>query len=101
MAKPYFQAMDDLTSTTETDPLDVGHLENVSVVVGGTFAGTWELQVSPDGILWVPHATITGKTAPFADAIGYRVKQVRLSCSVYSSGTIESFITGDDEDLRG
>lgn len=99
MSKPYFAALDDLESTTETDPVDVGHLENVAVVVGGTFTGTWSLQVSPDGTLWVPHATIAAKTAAFAGAVGYRVKQVRLSCSAYTDGTIESFVTGDDEDL--
>lgn len=101
MSKPFFAALQDLDAVENGAALDVSHLENVAVVVGGTFVGTWALQVSPDGTLWVEHATITGKTAAFAGEVGYRCMQVRTVCSAHTSGTIEGFVSGDDEDRPG
>lgn len=101
MSKPAFLPLADLTGTGQTAAVEIAHLEEAAIVVGGTFVGTFELEVSPDGTMWVPHATITGKTAPFAGEIGYRCKQVRLSCTAHTSGTIESFVAGSDTDLEG
>jgi hypothetical protein len=100
MSRKEFIAFTDMDDVEVTTAVEVSHLDDVAVVVGGTFSATWKLQVSPDGTLWVDHATITGKTAAFAGTVGYPVKQVRLSCTAFSSGTIEGFATGVNPELK-
>lgn len=101
MSKPEFGNFANLTATGETAAKDVSHLEEVAVCVGGTFVGTCGVEVSFDGSTWVPHPTLTGKTAPFSGAIGFRCKQIRMDCSAYTSGTIQSAYSGSDTDQEG
>jgi hypothetical protein len=101
MGKATFGQFADLTSAASTAAVDVSHLETIYICGGGTFVGTWELQFSMDGTNWHVHPTITGKTAAFNGTVGFRAKLVRITCTAYTSGTIKSQYSGDDEDRLG
>ncbi len=101
MSKKRFGSFTDLGSATESDPVDVSDLEAIYVVGYGTFVGTWELQFSMDGVSFNTHPTITGKTAAFSGAVGFLCKQVRIACTAWTSGTIESDYSGKDDNLLG
>lgn len=101
MPAAFIKEFDDLGSITATDAIDVEHVENTAVIIGGTFTGTVSLQISFDGSTWINHPTINGKTAAFAGTVGFRCKALRMNCTAYSSGTIKTAVSGDDEDRRG
>lgn len=101
MGKAAFGNFADLTGTGETAAVDVSHLEEIAVGAFGTWAGTIELQVSFDGTNFTGHPTLTAKTAVFSGAVGFRCKQIRFSCSAFTSGTIETAYSGTDEDREG
>lgn len=101
MSKPRFGTFTDLASTTTAGEKDVSELEEVAVLVGGTFVGTVDVLVSFDGTTFVPHPTLNGKTAPFSGTIGFRCKMIDIECTAYTSGTIKSGFSGSDEDLQG
>lgn len=86
-----------LTAVSAGDPVDVAELEEIGVLVGGTFVGTVSIEVSFDGATFVPHPDFTGKTAPFSGKIGFPVKQVRANCTAYTSGTLVCAGGGRDE----
>ena len=102
MGKARFVNLGDLASTTNTTAVDVSELESVAVAVGGTFVGTFSIEVSFDeGVTFIPHASGTGKTAPFVLDLGMRVQQVRVDCTAYTSGTMNCGLSGTDEDRKG
>lgn len=101
MSKPYFANLQDLDAQENGAAVDVSHLEEIAVLAGGTFVGTVELQVSFDGTTFVPHPTLTGKTAPFSGAVGFRCKQIRMVTTAYTSGTVKCAYSGSDTDLQG
>ena len=102
MSKPRFVDMGDLEETASTDPVEVSGLESFSVTVGGTFVGTYSIEVSMDGTTFVVHPSASAKTAPFVlDIAANTYKQVQVTCSAYTSGTIKCLLGGRDADLRG
>ncbi len=102
MGRGRFAAMDDLAAVAATAGLDISELESASVSVGGTFVGTYSIELSFDaGATWVPHPDATGLTAPKIQALGMRAQQVRVNCTAYTSGTLECDMGGTDEDRKG
>lgn len=91
----------DLTATGAGSAVETAHLEDVGVMVGGTFVGTVDVEVSFDGSTFAPHPTLNGQTAPFAGTIGFPCKQVRLNVTAYTSGTLEGRGAGKDQDRLG
>ena len=98
---PSFQtrALADLGGTGQNAGVHVGDLETADVWVVGTFVGTLQVQVSPDGTNWVNEGSAL--TAPGKISIPKAAKQVRGDCTAYTSGTIEMVVTGVDDDLKG
>lgn len=102
MGRPRFEALDDLGAVAATAGVDMSALEDAAVMVGGTFVGTYSVELSFDnGATWVPHPDHTGETAPKVCVIGMRAQQVRVNCTAYTSGTLESNLGGTDDDLKG
>lgn len=89
----------DLTGTGQNAGVDVSDLETASYWVFGTFVGTVQMQVSPDGTNWVDEGSPVSAAARIS--IPQEAKQARLDCTAYTSGTIESAITGIDDDRLG
>ena len=50
MAKGIFGSFSDIASATNTDPVDVSHLETIYAAGTGTFVGTWALQFTMDDL---------------------------------------------------
>ena len=105
MAKGIFGSFSDIASATNTDPVDVSHLETIYAAGTGTFVGTWALQFTMDDLAgspnWHTHPTITGKTAAFNAEVGFRCRGIRLIFTAWTSGTLEGSYSGDDTDLKG
>lgn len=91
----------------ECDAVEVGtaagveDLEELHVMVYGTFVGTYDLEVSMDGTNFVQHPTHNGLTAPAILAVGMPCKSVRLNCTAFTSGTISAEAAGKDVDRLG
>lgn len=99
MSKFQTRAAADLTATGQNAGVEVSDLETAHYWVVGTFVGTLQVQISPDGTNWVNEGSAL--TAPGYVAIPAAAKQVRGDCTAYTSGTIEGVITGVDEDRLG
>lgn len=100
MGKPNFLALADLTGTGVTAAVDISHLEDWNVLIGGTFVGTVSLEVEFGDGVWVEHPDVIDKTVPIVVPGAMRARQVRANCTAYTSGTIETRISGTDEDVR-
>lgn len=96
MGKFFSKPLGDLTATGAGSAVDVSHLEEVSFLVGGTFVGTYDVEVSFDGSVWVPHPDHNGETAPKAGDVAIPIKQVRINCTAFTSGTLECHVSGRD-----
>ena len=99
MSKWQSRPLADLTGTGQNAGVEVSDLESSAVWIVGTFVGTAQMQVSPDGTNWVDEGAAL--TTPGKVAVPDYVKQVRVDCTAYTSGTIESLVTGIDEDRKG
>jgi len=94
--------MGDLTGIDVTDAIDVSGMEHFAVTVGGTFVGTYSVEVSQDGTTFVAHPDATDKTAPFVLAVSDNpYKEVRVNCTAHTSGTLKNLLGGRDEDRAG
>ena len=99
--KPEFFDLGDLTGTGATTAIDVSHLENLGMMVGGTFVGTYEMQASFDGGATFVALPSGGGTAPKTIAVGIAVQQIRVECTAFTSGTLKNSAAGKDEDRKG
>jgi len=96
-----FQArpLADITSQAANAGVEVSDFESATAWVLGTFVGTVQMQISPDGTNWVNSGSAV--TAVATIAIPDTAKQVRFDCTAYTSGTIEGVVTGRDVERRG
>jgi hypothetical protein len=102
MGRPKFADLGDLGSVAATPAASIGSLESAAVLVGGTFVGTYSVNVSFDaGATFVPHPDHTGLTAPKVCVLGMRVDAVQVDCTAYTSGTLENKLGGSDDDRVG
>lgn len=103
MGKPAFIDLGSLTTTGAGTAVDVSHLENLAVMIGGTFVGTVDIEASFDaGATFVPvPGNLSGATAPVAAAVPFRAQQVRANVTAFTSGTIEVKASGEDTDVKG
>lgn len=108
MGKPVFLtlvAADDglpIDEVEVTDAVDISHLEDWNMLLGGTFVGTVSVEVSFDGgTTWVAHPDMAAKTVPVVVPGAMRVQQVRANCTAYTSGNPLIMISGTDEDREG
>lgn len=88
--------LDDLTSVATTAAVSIASMETKDMYVMGTFVGTCQPQVSPDGTNWLDVGAAL--TAPAIVALPSGALFARLDCTAYTSGTISSAVTGRDED---
>lgn len=72
------------TSTATSAAYDVSDLHDVTVMVGGTFVGTWFIDVSWDGTTF---AAWESRTTPGAYTKLPACKQFKVRCSAFTSGT--------------
>lgn len=97
MSNPVFKHVGTMEGVETTDPVDISHLESYAIMIGGTFVATVSVEISFDGVTWVPHANFTGKTAPIVGDGAIRTKLLRGNCTAYTSGSIELLVSGSDE----
>jgi hypothetical protein len=69
-------------------------ISNKTVIVHGTFVATAQVEGSLDGGEWFNLGSSV--TAPGAIEIAATVKQLRITVSGYTSGTVESALLGTD-----
>ncbi len=100
MARQAERALTDLTGTGQNAGVTISDLESSTMWVVGTFVATAQVQVSPDGTNWVNEGSAL--TAPGRVLLtSEEGKQARIDVTAFTSGTIESIITGKDEDVKG
>ena len=108
MGKPVFLTLVaaddglDIDEVEVTDPVDISHLEDYTVMIGGTFVGTLSIELSFDGgTTWVVHPDMSAKTAPVVVPHGgIRTQLLRANCTAYTSGTPKVLVSGTDTDVR-
>lgn len=105
MGKQRSIALDDLTATGATAGVSVKDFESLIIVVGGTFVGTYTIEGSMDGTNFAAltdtyGTSLAGLTAARAAQLPAGLTQVRVDCTAYTSGTIESDAGGIDADLK-
>ena len=109
MGKPIFKTLVaaddglDIGEVEVTDAIDISHLEDYTMMLGGTFVGTVSFEISVDGgTTWIEHPNATDKTVPgvFASG-GFRAQLIRGNCTAYTSGAPKCLVSGTDEDVRG
>lgn len=103
MGKPNFLDLGSLTGTGAGTAFDISHLESIACLIGGTFVGTVDIEVSFDaGTTFVAlPSPLGGATAPVVGDVGVRAQQIRANCTAFTSGTIEVKAAGEDADVRG
>lgn len=106
MSRYFSYALDDLTATGASSAASVEALDVVCVAVTGTFTATYSIEGSIDGTNFAAASDIHGNslaglTAPTAVQMPAGYKQLRVNCTAFTSGTIESDVGGKDDDLRG
>lgn len=79
------------STTASSAALDVSDLEDVVVMLAGTFAGTLKVDVSFDGTNFAEWGS---KTAPAAYATIPACKAIKMRCSAYTSGTPRAGVVG-------
>lgn len=93
------QALDDLTGVATTPDVDVSDGETIDLWVNGTFVATVQPEASADGVTFAPIGAAL--TAPAVVSIPATAKKVRLDCTAFTSGTIESQVGVQDSDRKG
>jgi hypothetical protein len=86
----------DPNTTDETgvgDSVDIGHLNDVVVMVGGTFVATLKIQVLIDGTNWIDWDS--AKTAPGCLATIRQARAIRPVMTAYTSGTVLAGYSGE------
>ena len=97
MARNVFGILGSHAAVETGTPVDVSHLEDVSILIGGTFVGTVNIEVSMDGTNWVAlTGALGGATAPVVALVGLPVKEIRTDVTAYTSGAIEVLFAGVD-----
>jgi len=99
MSKFQTRVLADLAAVAQNAGVQVGDLETADVWIVGTFAGTLQVQVSPDNVNWVNEGAAL--TAPGKVSIPAAAQFVRGDCTSYTSGTISMVVTGVDDDRQG
>lgn len=94
-----------LTGTGVGSAVNVEALEDIVAVVGGTFVGTYSIEGSMDGTTFyaltdVFGNSLAGLTAGVAAQLPAGLKEVRLNCTAFTSGSIDGAVGGLDRDLR-
>lgn len=98
MATPHFFDLGSFTGTGPGTAVDVGYLEQLAGLIGGTFVGTIDIEASFDGgTTFVPIPGLDGQTAPTIVDIPFRCDQIRGNCTAYTSGTIEAQASGSNQ----
>lgn len=98
-------ALSDLTGTGQSTAANVSDLDVLHITVGGTFVGTYTVEGSTDGtnfaaIVDINANSLTGLTAPTTAQLPAGLRSVRVNCTAYTSGTIESDVSGHNQQLR-
>ncbi len=91
-------AMANVGSATSNTAVDVSRFETASVYVSGTFVATYSIMESGDGTNFA--ATHTGKTAGGIFELSKSTKQVKITATAWTSGTIVSHVGGRDDEKR-
>lgn len=89
----------DLTGTGDSVSINVSDLEAASIWTVGTWAATVGVEISPDNVNFVALGstyTVVTKTVLPTDT-----RFVRITCSAFTSGDIETVVAGRDEDRLG
>lgn len=101
MGRPAFYNLGDLVATGAGTAVDVEHLEDFAIQIGGTFVGTVAIEISMDGTNFTAlPAPLAAATAPVVAPVAIRCKQVRANVTAFTSGTIQVRAAGTDEDTR-
>ena len=88
----------DVGSATNNAGVNVSDLESATLWVKGTFVGTVQPEESPNNVDW--YAVGSPVTAPGRQVISSDALYVRIDVTAYTSGTVESLVTGVDNDLK-
>jgi hypothetical protein len=99
MPKQRVTALGDLVGVATTPAVDISANEESDLYINGTWVGTVQPEVSADGTNF--NAVGSALTAPAIVALPKTAKQVRLDCTAFTSGTIESQVGGRDDDRLG
>jgi len=99
MGKFSSRPLADLAAVAVNAGINVSDLETADMWVTGTFVATAQVQLSPDNVSWIDEGAAL--TAPGRVSIPKAAKFVRVSCTAYTSGTVESDVTGVDDDQLG
>ncbi len=89
----------DVTGVAASASIRITDLEEASYWVLGTFVATVFVQTSPDDTNWIDLGAsfaIPTKTVLPTDA-----RFVRINCTAFTSGDIESQVSGRDNDSKG
>jgi hypothetical protein len=92
MGLPTFHSFEDLTGNGSTTPLGVDQLGDMTVQISGTFAATATVEGSMDGVVW--GAAAAAVTAPGVIQVPGTYRELRVTVSGFSSGTITSRLGG-------
>ena len=98
MGKQINRALADVGSATNNAGINVSDLDACAMYVQGTFVGTVQLQISSDGSTYVNEGSAV--TVPDRIAIPADAKFTRIDVTAWTSGTIESVVSGRDNDLK-
>ena len=99
MARQRSAALDDLTGTATTDPVNVSDGETIDLWINGTWVGTVQPQASADGTNF--NNVGAALTAPAIVSMPAGAKSVQLECTAFTSGTITSQVGIEDLDRKG
>lgn len=79
-------------SVTAGAATQVAPMGRKAVYLFGTLVGTWQLEISPDGVNFVPEGTAL--TAKGSVVIEKPCTHVRWNCTAFTSGTPTSILAG-------
>lgn len=99
MGKLVTRTVADVSSQAASAAIRVSDLDVSAWWVQGTFVGTVDLQESVDGVTWLD---VSGEstTTPAKLAIPSTAVFARINVSAYTSGDVESVLSGRDNDLK-
>ena len=89
----------DVSSQAVSAAINISDLEDSSYWVVGTFVGTCQIEVSPDNVSWIAEGATA--TVPFKRDLPNDARFCRLNVTAYTSGDMETVVTGVDNDLSG
>lgn len=84
--------LDDLIATGFNAGVDCSTLDSKRMWIVGTFVGTVQVEISPDDVAYIAEGVAL--TAPGDVALPADTRFARANCTAFTSGVIESQVTG-------